>query len=625
MNKFPAPFIERVPYNGDFETALATAHGERDESDRDDWVRHQLRFPTVYVIRSRRKVKYGSRYTVYVGETNDIKKRTRQHLYQDPRGRDDWKELAKNPDVEMYVIGHPYFNKSLTLDLENRFLHYLEACQSVEHHNNRRTNEQREYFTLDHLDPIFEMVWDELRGIEPELFDDREAIQTSAIFKASPFHKLSEEQLDAQNRIFEAVNAALEARSEGGTESENKLIIVSGEAGSGKTVLISSVFNGLVSGVRDEDERFRKLAAGPDGERAPVDAYLISGHKNEGGQYAVYEEIIRKLGIPAPEGADRKRNRVYKPTAFINSFSPDKPADVVLIDEAHLLLTQKSLGYFYDKPQIEAILDRAKVVIAVYDAKQVLETPQHWETPLEEHFQHRLAEPPIRLGSQLRLNAGDATVEWIRNLVDPGIITEIPVDPEGYDLRIFENPADLEKAIRRKDSQVENSLARVIATFDWKYSSQHKNAEEDDGLWYVDVHHPTKQIRMPWNLQLSRGNRERRIAYRRAWSETPETINEVGSTYTIQGFDLNYSGVILGPSITYRDGRIVIDPSKSAHAKAVQRRQMADGSKVSFGEQLIKNELNVLLTRGTKGMYIYAQDEELRNALLDAQRSASEH
>jgi len=88
---------------------------------------------------------------------------------------------------------------------------------------------------------------------------------------------------------------------------------------------------------------------------------------------------------------------------------------------------------------------------------------------------------------------------------------------------------------------------------------------------------------------------------------------------------LNYSGVILGPSITYRDGRIVIDPSKSAHAKAVQRRQMADGSKVSFGEQLIKNELNVLLTRGTKGMYIYAQDEELRNALLDAQRSASEH
>ncbi len=28
-----------------------------------------------------------------------------------------------------------------------------------------------------------------------------------------------------------------------------------------------------------------------------------------------------------------------------------------------------------------------------------------------------------------------------------------------------------------------------------------------------------------------------------AWAEQPQTINEVGSTFTIQGFDLNYAGV----------------------------------------------------------------------------------
>lgn len=32
-----------------------------------------------------------------------------------------------------------------------------------------------------------------------------------------------------------------------------------------------------------------------------------------------------------------------------------------------------------------------------------------------------------------------------------------------------------------------------------------------------------------------------------AWAEQPQTINEVGSMFTIQGFDLNYAGVILGP------------------------------------------------------------------------------
>ena len=32
----------------------------------------------------------------------------------------------------------------------------------------------------------------------------------------------------------------------------------------------------------------------------------------------------------------------------------------------------------------------------------------------------------------------------------------------------------------------------------------------------------------------------------------PHTINEVGSTFSIQGFDLNYVGVIIGPSVVYR-------------------------------------------------------------------------
>lgn len=28
------------------------------------------------------------------------------------------------------------------------------------------------------------------------------------------------------------------------------------------------------------------------------------------------------------------------------------------------------------------------------------------------------------------------------------------------------------------------------------------------------------------------------------WAEIPSTINEVGSIYTCQGFDLNYAGII---------------------------------------------------------------------------------
>ena len=103
-----------------------------------------------------------------------------------------------------------------------------------------------------------------------------------------------------------------------------------------------------------------------------------------------------------------------------------------------------------------------------------------------------------------------------------------------------------------------------------------------------------------------------------AWAEQPGTIGEVGSTYSIQGFDLNYVGVILGPSVQYRDGEIVFVPSKSYKEKAIQNRTLSDGSKRKFGAELLQHEVRVLMTRGINGLYIYAYDDALREALKKA-------
>ena len=39
---------------------------------------------------------------------------------------------------------------------------------------------------------------------------------------------------------------------------------------------------------------------------------------------------------------------------------------------------------------------------------------------------------------------------------------------------------------------------------------------------------------------------------------------------------------------------------------------MADGSKQSIAETLLQNELNILLTRGVNGLYLYAVDDALK-------------
>ena len=100
-----------------------------------------------------------------------------------------------------------------------------------------------------------------------------------------------------------------------------------------------------------------------------------------------------------------------------------------------------------------------------------------------------------------------------------------------------------------------------------------------------------------------------------SWAEQPHTIDEVGSTFSIQGFDLSYVGVILGPSVKFIDGKIVFDPSESKNKKATQNRSLSTGQMQKFGEIFIRNEVKVLLTRGVKGLYIYACDYALREAL----------
>ena len=136
---------------------------------------------------------------------------------------------------------------------------------------------------------------------------------------------------------------------------------------------------------------------------------------------------------------------------------------------------------------------------------------------------------------------------------------------------------------------------------------------EDAEYWSVRI----GDWSLPWNYETEKhlSPKEKRANSSKAWAEQDHTIDEVGSTFTIQGFDLSYVGVILGPSVKYRNGEIIFDPSESKNNKAVQRRTLNDGTKMSFGETFIRNEVKVLLTRGVNGLYIYACDKELREAL----------
>lgn len=520
-----------------------------------------LEYPTVYIIYSERN----GMYQVYVGETNNIKQRTKEHFREGNR-------YAKGSN--MFVIGHEHFNKSLTLDIENKFMLYLTGNKFIKKLSNKRDNPQYRYFPYEEMNQIFSKSWKKLRKNEQSLFPIEKVIEDNALFKASPFHKLTMEQFEARDKI---INRVKEVLNKG---NKHQLILVEGAAGSGKTVLLSSLFYAL-------------------SEENNENTYMLVNHDE---QVKVYNNIAKKLGLQK-----RLNEKVMKPTSLIINDKFVDEDNIVLVDEAHLLWTQGKQSY-QGQNQLQDIIKKSRITIAVFDPQQVLRTQQYVEDDdlrkIEENAKNN--GNLIELKKQLRMNASQETINWIKTFVYQQEIIPFPKNDAKYDLKIFDNPREMYEQLKIKNQNQESGLSRILATFDWEFKEK-KSGTTD--LYKVEV----DGLSLPWNNQLKSSNKYL------SWAERPETINEAGSTYTIQGFDLNYSAVIIGPSVKYRDGKVIYDPDFSANRNAVSNRTLKNGKKQKVYDTLLPNELNVLLTRGINGLYIYAVDDELRIALLSAQ------
>ncbi len=549
-------------------------------------------FPTVYI----HSWEDTDEYEVYIGESNDVFRRSREHFEVSQKDPNSWQRKMRDKGGSLYILGHEHFNKSLTLDVENCLMQYMISVPKVRQIHNLRGNPQNHYYPMGELSEVVSKAWSRLNRDNRELFPDESLLRSLAIFKSSPLHKLTEEQFDARKRIIERLKKALEGGKRG------QLIFVEGEAGTGKTVLNSSTFYEIFCLAKEG-----KFNLGSKGLRC----CLLVNHEE---QVHVYEQIVKKLGL-----TDQYEDLVAKPTSFINHHSADDPVDIIFVDEAHLLLTQGRQSY-QGKNQLEDIIARAKVTVVMFDENQILTTEAYWEQQLLNHYRSQARESGnyIHLYSQLRMHAGEEMMNWIDAFSKKRQIEPIPEPTEDYCIRIFSNPGEMESEIREKAEADSTPLSRMIATYDWEYKANKRPSDHLETYWNVIV----GEWKMPWNYQCKAEltQRERAQIREQAWAEQRHTINEVGSTFTIQGFDLNYAGLILGPSVKYRKGRVVFDPSKSCNAKAVQNRTLSDGSKEKFGQILLQHEVRVLMTRAVDGLFIYACDEQLREALLKARR-----
>ncbi|NHF63304.1 DUF2075 domain-containing protein [Chryseoglobus sp. KN1116] len=150
-------------------------------------------------------------------------------------------------------------------------------------------------------------------------------------------------------------------------------------------------------------------------------------------------------------------------------------------------------------------------------------------------------------------------------------------------------------AIRERDA--EHGLARLVAGYAWEWKSKN-----DPTAYDIELDGP--QLR--WNTTAT------------DWIASKTSLDEVGSIHTVQGYDLNYAGVIIGNDLQWDEDaqRLVVDRDRYFDKKGKENNPTL--GRTYSDEDLLRYVCNVyavLMTRGIRGTFVFAVDPYLRRQL----------
>lgn len=279
--------------------------------------------------------------------------------------------------------------------------------------------------------------------------------------------------------------------------------------------------------------------------------------------------------------------------------------DALIIDEAHRL-NEKS-GMFKNKGenQVKEIINAANFSVFFIDEDQKVtlhdigekEEIRKWAVKAgAEVFETALT-------SQFRCNGSDGYLAWLDNALQIKETANTTLEDIDYDLRVFDSPASLRDSIYEKNKI--NNKARMVAGYCWKWLSKNNPLMDD-------IAFPEFDFSAKWNLSDDG----------MLWIIKEESVKEVGCIHTCQGLEVDYIGVIIGPDLIVRNGKVITDASKRASADSSVRgykklmKENPEDTKV-LTDKIIKNTYRTLMTRGQKGCFIYSTDYETQQYFVN--------
>lgn len=370
--------------------------------------------------------------------------------------------------------------------------------------------------------------------------------------------------IDDQKLVYE--NALSLAKTS--TKTEKNVLIVEGGPGTGKSVVAINLLV-AITGLGLNTQYVTKNSA----PRAVFEAKLTG--------------TLTKTRIS---------NMFTGSGSYVNC-EPDT-FDALIVDEAHRLNEKSGMFRNLGENQIKEIIEAARSSIFFIDEDQRVTWHDVGETGEIEKWAQKLGArvSNLKLESQFRCNGSDGCLSWIDNTLQIRETANATLEDANYDFKVVESPNELRDLIFEKNAV--NNKARLVAGYCWDWVSK-KNAN------VKDISIPEHDFEMKWNLA-SDGQ---------VWIISPNSVNEIGCIHTCQGLEVDYIGVIVGPDLVVRDGKVLTDPSqraktdKSLHGykKAFAQDPLGAGKKA---DAIIRNTYRTLMTRGMKGCYVYFVDKE---------------
>ncbi|WP_163989495.1 DUF2075 domain-containing protein [Pyxidicoccus caerfyrddinensis] len=299
--------------------------------------------------------------------------------------------------------------------------------------------------------------------------------------------------------------------------------------------------------------------------------------------------------------------------------------DLVVADEAHRLWDFRRLKYpngkirhLSETPMIEEVIRASRVTAFFLDDNQAVRAGEIGHSLVVRDAAKRLGVRLVELELDLQFRCGgsESYVRWVDALMGFRPHADLAWKDSGaYSLGVEQDMARMDQRLRARRNQ--GYRCRLVAGYCWPWSEPlgpdrlvHDVKDERFGRWSA-----------PWIEKTGQGRKPLENQYYR-WANEDRYYEQVGSIYSVQGFEFDYVGVVWGEDLVWRTDRWVANVTKNKDRTFKRDLRQSGEDPVTK----LRNIYRVLLTRGMRGTQVFFLDAETRahvEALLKSQRAMS--